>query len=184
MRHLVSIREVFERNQITPSIALEEIQKLAEEVEQFSNSVNELISSMSRFQIGAEELDPGECELGVLVPRASVDNNLDEFGRELSTLHRTFGVFEELITGSRTGFKIRTTSSTDLSGCRGVVATAIPFRGNASWWRGTSRTATSPKRAPYVTTTTTTPSHRGDTLSGRKQWRPLYYALSLSTNNK
>lgn len=112
---LATIREIFERNQITPSVALDELQGLHQQVEQLDNSVNGLISSMSQLHIGAEELEPGGCEVGVLIPRSSVENKLDEFGRELSRLHKILGVFAELVTGARPGFEIRTISSTDLS---------------------------------------------------------------------
>ena len=66
------------------------------------------------LKIGKEDLAPGDCELGVLVPRAFVENRLDRFAEELEELDRIFGVFAELSTGSRPSFPIKTISSTDL----------------------------------------------------------------------
>jgi hypothetical protein len=72
--------------------------------------------------VGAEELEPGTAELGVLVPRGAVSNDLHSFGRELQRLDRTFGVFAELATTTQEGFQIRTISSSDLS----VYLEALP----------------------------------------------------------
>ena len=67
------------------------------------------------LKIASEDLDPGECELGVLVPRAFLGNRLDRFATELEELNQIFGVFAEVASGSRPGFEIKTISSTDLS---------------------------------------------------------------------
>jgi hypothetical protein len=109
------IREIFARNQITPSVAHQEIQSLWTELQTLSTAADQLIASFEALHIGAEELSAGECELGILVPRAAVKNRLDELAAELKTLDRTFGVFAELATGSRPGFQIRSLSSSDLT---------------------------------------------------------------------
>jgi len=110
-----SIREIFARNQITPSVALQEIIEIAKRLEQVSSSIDQLIAGLAVLQIGAEELEPGECELGVLVPRNAVQNRLGEFAKELATLNKMLGIFEELATGTRSGFPIRSISSSDLT---------------------------------------------------------------------
>lgn len=106
---------VFARNQITPSVAQEEVQQLHKGAEQLSAAIQQLIKSFAQLGIGSEQLQPGECELGVLVPRGAVENRLDEFGAELGQLNKTFGTFAELAIGSRPGFEIRTVSSTDFA---------------------------------------------------------------------
>lgn len=111
---LQRVREIFERNQITPSVAHQEIARLSKQLEGLQNALTQMTQGFSQLKIGAEELKAGECELGILVPRAAVENRLDLFGAELSLLHKTFGAFAELATGSRPGFEIRSISSTDL----------------------------------------------------------------------
>lgn len=111
----VSVEEIFARNQITPSVAQQELQALFNEVEAISSAFDQLLASFRTLRIGKEDLAPGECELGVLVPRAFVDNRLDRFAYELEELDKIFGVFAELSTGSRPSFPIKTISSTDLS---------------------------------------------------------------------
>jgi hypothetical protein len=110
-----AIAEIFSRNQITPSIAYTEIQQIITRVSTFSSAVDQLLASFAALEIGAEELPPGECEVGVLVPRQYVDNRLDKFAEELDELNKIFGVFEEVCTGSRPSPTIRAISSSDLT---------------------------------------------------------------------
>lgn len=106
---------IFERNQITPSVALQETQEVHKQVHQFRQALDQLIAAFDHFAIGAEKLEPGQCELGVLVPRAFVGNRLDKFGKELRELNQIFATFAELVTKGRPGLEIRSISSTDLS---------------------------------------------------------------------
>ena len=77
--------------------------------------MNQLLQSFEVLKIGEEELAPGECDLGVLIPRAFVHDRLDEFADELKELNEIFEVFAEVATGKRPNFRIKTISSTDLS---------------------------------------------------------------------
>jgi hypothetical protein len=79
------------------------------------SSLDNLLTAFSQLQIGSEELEQGDCEVGILVPRTFVDNRLDKFSDELAELNRIFGVFAEISTGSRPGFEIRTISSSALT---------------------------------------------------------------------
>jgi hypothetical protein len=109
------IRDTFLRNQITPSVAQQELQTYFNEVQQLFSGVDQMLAGLSALKIEREELAPGECELGVLVPRVFLDNRLDRFASELDELNQIFGVFSEIASGSRPGFPIKTISSSDLS---------------------------------------------------------------------
>jgi hypothetical protein len=122
------INEIFSRNYITPSVALQEVQQLATDVRGLLESLGAITNAFAKLGIGKEDLSPGECELGVLVPRLYVNNLLGEFAEELKDLNQLLGVFSEISTGSRSGFEIKTISSTDLSvflQVGAVVAAAI-----------------------------------------------------------
>jgi hypothetical protein len=110
-----TVRSIFAQNQITPSVAQQELQKLLTDLQKLSSSIDQLLAGLRALAIGSEDLEPGECELGVLVPRAFLDNRLDRFASELDELNQIFSVFAEVATGSRPGFAIKTISSTDLS---------------------------------------------------------------------
>jgi len=109
------IDEIFSRNQITPSVALDEIKEIHSSVNSLNGAIDDLTSGFEGLNIGADDIEPGECEIGVLVPRDFVKNLLNDFGEELIELNKILSVFAELSTGSRAGFEIREISSSDLS---------------------------------------------------------------------
>ncbi|AFY30138.1 hypothetical protein [Cyanobium gracile] len=111
----LQINYVFERNQITPAVAQSELQSLRETLQMFSTAIDQIVSSFYSLGVGREDLEPGECEVGILVPRNFVNNQLGTFGDELKELNKIFGVFSELATGSRPGFAIKTISSSELT---------------------------------------------------------------------
>jgi len=110
-----SIQEIFAKNQITPSVAQQELQELLNQLQQLSAALDQLLAGFRSLKVGADDLEPGECELGVLVPRTFLDNRLDRFADELDELNKIFSVFAEISIGSRPGFEIKTISSSDLS---------------------------------------------------------------------
>lgn len=109
------VNEIFSRNQITPSVALQELQAIFSEIQALSTSIDQMLAAFRQLKIGSEELPAGDCEVGILVPRTFVDNRLDRFSEELGELNQIFGVFAEVATGGRPGFGIRAISSSDLS---------------------------------------------------------------------
>ena len=81
-----------------------------------------MLTVFAQLGIGAEDLKPGECEVGILIPRNAVHNNIQEFGKELQDLNFILGTFSELASGDRETFEIKTISSTELM----VFLAAIP----------------------------------------------------------
>lgn len=112
---LRNINDIFERNQITLAVAQQELSELHSKVYAFKKAIDSLVTSFETLNIGSEELKSGETELGILIPRIAVNNELCSFGSELKELHKILGAFSELSIGTRPGFEIRTISSTDLS---------------------------------------------------------------------
>lgn len=109
----VTVREIFARNQITPSVAATEIEAVFAELQSASTQLDQLVAAMGHFRIGAEELKPGKAEVDVLIPRPAVGNRLDELGQEFIDLQRLLGPFLELGTGSRPAVEVATISSSD-----------------------------------------------------------------------
>jgi hypothetical protein len=107
--------EIFSRNTITPSIALKEIQEEQRELQADVTATTELLNGFVRLGFSMDELKPGEAEIGLLVPRESIDSKLDRFTKELNDTAKIIGVFEELTTGQRREATIRMLSSTDLT---------------------------------------------------------------------
>lgn len=109
------IRDIFEKNQITPQTALEEMRVLHEGINGTETQLTGLIAGLEYFDVGEDVLESDECEVGIVVPRAYVNDNLREFGSELIELEKSLLVFSELVTGKREPLEIRQISSSELS---------------------------------------------------------------------
>lgn len=109
-----SIEAIFSRNQITPAVALEELQQLYKRLQSFKTALDQTVSSFKLMKIGDEKLSPGDCEIGILIPRLAVDNKLMDFADELHEIGFILNTFSEVATGSVDALNIRTISSSDL----------------------------------------------------------------------
>jgi len=109
------LRGIFERNQITLQTALEELKKLHEDISGTETHLAGLVDGLEYFGIGEDELSKDECEVGIVIPRTYVNDNLKTFGSELVKLEKTLLVFSELATGQREPLEIRQISSSELS---------------------------------------------------------------------
>jgi hypothetical protein len=106
------IEEIFKRNEITLAAAAEPIGVIAERLNSLSSSLDSLISGLGFFRIGAEELRPGEFEVGFLIPRDAVSNDFEQLGKEFVVLDRDIlGPIVELATGTREPVNVRMISS-------------------------------------------------------------------------
>lgn len=109
-----NIEIIFARNQITPAVALKELQGLLSKLQTFKDGLDRAVTAFRLFKIGDERLEPGDCEIGVLIPRDAVRNQLLEFADELQDLGKILNTFSEVATGKPDELVIRTISSSDL----------------------------------------------------------------------
>ena len=100
-------------NEITPSTASTTIQELSQDVASVDKSLTELLAVFDRFSIATEELETGEAEVAVTIPRGEVSERLVDLGREFEELNKILGVFVEIETGSREPMRVRTIASSD-----------------------------------------------------------------------
>lgn len=107
------INAVLARNEITPTAAAEELAPIAEQLQSVDASVTQLISAFGAFNVGAEGLDPGEFEVGLLIPRPAVHNDLKTLGAEFVEFDRMLRPFYELATGTRPDVQVRSIGSSD-----------------------------------------------------------------------
>ena len=108
------IEGIFQRNAITPAVALDQLNKIQNDLQSFKTSLEQMIAAFNLFNIGDEKLDPGQCEIGMLIPRTAVDNRLPEFAEELKELSFILNALSEVATGKKDDLPIKTISSTDL----------------------------------------------------------------------
>jgi len=110
-----TIESIIERNQITYQVALEELKEIHQEIQKTESNLNGLVQGLEYFGVGEDALKSDECEVGIIIPREYVENNLKEFGKELVEIEKMLIVFSELATGTRKPLKVRTISSSELS---------------------------------------------------------------------
>jgi hypothetical protein len=116
------IENAFERNPLTPAVTLGELHTINNALKEFKNALDQLVSSLTLFNIGHETLKPGECEIGILIPRAAVEHRLSLFAKELKEFESILGVFSEVATGRKDELRIRTISTSELL----VYLSAVP----------------------------------------------------------
>lgn len=112
---LEQIETAFDGNQFTIQTAQQEVERFVAPVQALQTQLDQLIAAMEGLRIGAEELDPGEFEVDVLVPRVAVRGELGELGKEFTELEKILIPFAELVTGSRPGITVRSVGSSDFT---------------------------------------------------------------------
>jgi hypothetical protein len=110
-RLLDRIEEIFLRNEITTNIAAEEVAAINARLQELATTLDQLLAGLAGLGIGAEELAPGEFEVGFLIPRQAVDNELEQLGKEFEELDDVLGPLMELAEGSRPDLLVRSISS-------------------------------------------------------------------------
>lgn len=110
---LEDVEMVLAENQITPSTAQTEIGQIRDRVNNFVAALDQLLSAFSFLDIGTEQLEPGEFEIGFLIPRVQVDDGLEKLGQEFMRLKKILAPFSELAGESRPEIKVRSISSSE-----------------------------------------------------------------------
>jgi len=110
---LSKINDIFNENQITPQVALQEVQQLHAKESKIVANLTNLINSFSYLEIGREKLASGEGEVGILLPREYIDNRFDKLAKELKELNGILMVLSEVGTGRAEHFELRQLSTTD-----------------------------------------------------------------------
>jgi len=107
------VEKILSTNSITPANAKQELdlifKKLNKTIKGFENTVQGLKS----LNIGFNELKKDECEIGILIPRSFIHNNLEEFGKEIKELTFIFNNFSEFFHGKKIPLELKTLSTTD-----------------------------------------------------------------------
>ncbi len=110
---LEDVEGILQRNEMTPSAAADEIQAINDRVQATLTALNEADRSLNFFKIGSEELSPGEFEIGVMIPRNAVKNDLAALGEEFVELREIILPFSELAGESRPDLRVRAISSSE-----------------------------------------------------------------------
>src|SRR6266571_6550303 len=73
------VQQILADNQMTPGVAHQQLGEILDNLQAFKKALDQLLAAFEHFKIGSEELDPGEAEITLLIPRDAVHDKLEEF---------------------------------------------------------------------------------------------------------
>jgi hypothetical protein len=120
-RLLDRVDEVLARNQMTPSIALSEIDPIRERLDEVMAALTTLVQGLTFFEIGRDDV-VDEYEVGIDIPRQEVGNSLPVLGRDFVEWQKILAPFEELAGLGVSDYRVRAISSSDF----GLFLAAVP----------------------------------------------------------
>ncbi len=117
------VKGIIEKNQITFQVAVNEINPLFNEINQFLANSKALRTCLNVFNIVKEELEPGECEIGFIVPREEIKSDFHVYQKELQEFEFILNNYNEYVIGKKQKIELKAISSTDPMIYVGVVVT-------------------------------------------------------------
>lgn len=109
-----TIEKSLQTEAMTPATVRERVDEISSEITTFVGKLETLNSAFSDLGIVEQQLQSGEVELGVLIPRRHIDNRLDKFAEEVANFDRALKSFSVVATGTREDFAITYISASDL----------------------------------------------------------------------
>ncbi len=107
------IEQILVSNAITPAKALNDIQVMLSDFQQFQSGIKNTLTGLGKLGFEEETLEPGECELGYTIPRLYVENKLSGLKNELAELNFILNNISEIVTGEKQEHEVKTISSSD-----------------------------------------------------------------------
>lgn len=107
------LRDIFERNQITFQIAANEVSSINTRLSEINKALTQVTTGMKAMKIGPIFEQTAECEIGFMIPRVVIDDDIDNLSKELHDMKFILNTFSEFTTGSITPFKIVEISTTE-----------------------------------------------------------------------
>ncbi|QKD02213.1 hypothetical protein [Mesorhizobium loti] len=118
----------------TPAVAQDKLAKLIKIRSAFISEIKSLRASLLTIGIKKDELEPGQAEVGFLLPRDLFENHLDKLIDELRFIKRAVRAFSEAATGSAEPIEVRQISTTDPQFFFGLSTATIALLGLAVNW--------------------------------------------------
>lgn len=110
---LVKIKRLISANQIVPANALSELNVLIQEITTFLTSINNIINEFESLEIEYEELNPGEFEGGISIPRSAISSNLEDLSKEFLNIDTFVKTVKEIVGDESTSASVKTITSTE-----------------------------------------------------------------------
>jgi hypothetical protein len=75
-------RTIVKRNEITPSAAAADLTPIAARLDALNTAIGQIRTGFESFIVGADGLERGDFEIGFLIPRPAVDDELQRLGKD------------------------------------------------------------------------------------------------------
>lgn len=121
-------------NVATPAVAQERLRALIDEREAYLTQIRQLQTSLSSIGIKVINLNPGEAEIGFLLPRDLFENDFSHLIKELDVIRKIMRTFSEVATGSAEPIEVRQISTSDPLFFFGLDPATIALIGGAITW--------------------------------------------------
>lgn len=112
-RLFARIMAAISTNPATPSIAVQELQKLKEETANFYKNILAIHRAFSELEVEYESLDEGEGELGILIPRNANTATLSQISKEFKEWSKILSPLSEVFDPDAGPLQIKTCATTD-----------------------------------------------------------------------
>ncbi len=111
---LRKIHDIFQRNQITPQIAVNELTSIKDTIAQLNGHMANLVAAFVHLNIDGYSLRAGKCEVSIRIPRKYVGNRMDKLGAYINKISKTIlPPITETYNESGGGFQIKGLASSD-----------------------------------------------------------------------
>jgi|GEM_PF-3658225 len=107
------IDAAFVGNQITPQLALKNLQEMRREVDEGIGAINNILNGFDKLQVETDDLGVGETEISITIPRGFVHEDPVKLGEEFKKLDHLLRPFTELAAGEYLPIKVRQISSSN-----------------------------------------------------------------------
>jgi hypothetical protein len=100
-------------NPITTSVISQEFAMFVQKRAEYLAELTNLRDRLKTFKIDENQVEPGNAEIGFLIPRDIFSNRFDEFLRELNTINTILRIFSELQHGQIETITVSEISASD-----------------------------------------------------------------------
>lgn len=107
------IRIAISANPAAPTLAAQAIQEILEEVKEFYHHIENIDIGFSKLHVEYDELENGEAEIGLLVPKNKNTSTLKDLSKEFNQWHNALAPIVELFDQSAPPLQIKVCATTD-----------------------------------------------------------------------
>lgn len=120
-----SIEETFKDNQSTPTDIKEYLQEIRQDINNFHEGANQILSGAEALNLKERSSQPGQAEVSALMPLSALNGELGEFAKATNELDETIEYLSSVATGRREKPTIRQLSNIEPLVVVGAAASTV-----------------------------------------------------------